>query len=419
MEQAAAKQDQKTPPVAQHRRRNHPKPLMLHLPLALSTWLSLPIAWPSLSSSSQRWSSNLPPRLMAMLPPANDAARDPAATAKLHRAITDAAIGRSRAFIAGIRAYQRHPIARDVPEMPVIWQQGSTKLRDYGFTRAGVPVLVIPSLINRFDILDLDINHSLLRFLAAHGFRPLVVDWDMPGVAEQNFTLTDYMTQRLLPILDFVAAEKPAHILGYCMGGLLALGLAILRPEQTRSLTVMATPWSFSAGAVGQEFLTLAEKLEPHIKNWGHLPVDVIQTLFASFQPTQVMQKFTRFAGLDAASDEARRFVLTEDWLNDGVPLTANVARECLREWYGENRTGKMQWRVADQIIDPRTLNVPAYVMVPGKDKIVTPESALPLARLIRGAVLHEPMLGHVGLLASAKAPHDVWKPLSQWLERH
>ena len=362
---------------------------------------------------------------------------------KFQQAIADAAVERSRLYIAGVRAYQNHPAERDAPDMPVIWREGGTALRDYN-PMGGVPILVVPSLINRFHILDLATDHSLLRFLAARGFRPLVVDWDAPDSMERDFTLADYIG-RLERVLAFItglglrSAPPPSlpregggtrpvlagasgasiHILGYCMGGLLALALALLRPAQTRSLSLMATPWHFpsSASALG-DFRTLAAKFEPYLQQWGQLPAALMEALFAALQPAHAMRKFTRFALMDQTSDAARRFVLTEDWLNDGVPLTANVARECLGGWYGENLTGRLRWRVGDTVIDPRAVTAPAYVLVPSDDKLVTPESALPLARLIRNATLREPKLGHIGLLASATAPQLVWEPMAHWLSQ-
>ena len=102
--------------------------------------------------------------------------------------------------------------------------------------------------------------------MAAQGFRPLVVDWDVPGEQENNFALTDYMTKRLTPILHFIQSKHPApvHVLGYCMGGLLALALAALRPERVKSLILMATPWDFHQpdAGIGRGFcLSLLSRL--------------------------------------------------------------------------------------------------------------------------------------------------------------
>ncbi len=211
------------------------------------------------------------------------------------------------------------------------------------------------------------------------------------------------------------------HLLGYCMGGNLALALAALRPKQVKTLTLMATPWDFHKpdASMGEAFTALADQVEPCMQTTGILPVDIIQSLFTAMQPLQTLTKFTEFAALDPNSMEARQFVLVEDWLNDGVPLTANAARECLREWYGENYTGKMEWHVDGTIIDPRNIGMPCYVVVPGRDRIVPPESSLPLVKLLPHVALHEPMTGHIGLMASRKAAQQVWAPLFHWLSEH
>ena len=131
------------------------------------------------------------------------------------------------------------------------------------------------------------------------------------------------------------------------------------------------------------------------------------------------MTKFIDFAGLDPDSIDARHFVLCEDWLNDGVPLTAPVARDCLTGWYGDNLPGRLMWKIDNTLIDPRRLSMPAYVVAPGKDRIVPPESAIPLAKLLPHAALHEPMTGHIGMIASPRAPQQIWGPWFNWLDKH
>jgi len=397
--------------------RQGPRPLGMHLTGALSLWLGLPIVWPSLKKNWPGLSPELAPRLEKLRTQLG-----PGQNPEFHRALTAAAVARARLFISGIQSYRQNKARRNMLQAPVIWQAGTTRVRDYNPANPGAPsILVIPSLINRFDILDLDRNHSFLRALAERGLRPVVVDWDIPGDDEKNFSLTDYASKRLVPVLDFITNGAPLLLLGYCMGGNLALALAALRPHQIRALALLATPWDFHQpdATIGPQFLALAANLEPYLESLGYLPVDIIQSLFAGFQPGQVMSKFTDFAGLDPASLEARHFVLLEDWLNDGVPLTAPVARECLRDWYGENLPGKRTWHIEGKLVDPRILTMPAYVTVPGKDRIVPPESALPLAKLLPRASLHEPMTGHVGMIASPKAPQQVWTPLMAWLEKH
>ena len=107
-----------------------------------------------------------------------------------------------------------------------------------------------------------------------------------------------------------------------------------------------------------------------------------------------------------------------EDWLNDGIPLAAAVARTCLGEWYGENATVRGNWRIAGLPVDPAAIGAPAFVAVPGRDRIVPPESARPLAALIPNAVLHQPLAGHIGMAAGARAEQSLWRPLLAWLRK-
>ena len=148
------------------------------------------------------------------------------------------------------------------------------------------------------------------------------------------------------------------------------------------------------------------------------LPVDVLQMLFALLDPFGVAEKYRGFGRLDPEGERARLFVALEDWLNDGVPLAAPVARECLGGWYGDNTPASGDWRIAGLPVDPATLRDADVRRRPGRDRIVPPESARPLAQLIPGAMLHEPSAGHIGMVAGMSARRALWQPLLAWLRR-
>jgi poly(3-hydroxyalkanoate) synthetase len=321
-------------------------------------------------------------------------------------------------LLAGIAAYRRHPWARDLPDPPAVWREGGSRILDYG--GAGAAVLVVPSLVNRAYVLDLMPGHSMLRWLAANGVRPLLLDWGWPGELERRFTLTDYVAGRLERALAAAAglAGGPVVLAGYCMGGTLAVAAAERRPELVRALALLATPWDFHAADPSQARLTarLLPMLEPVIQMAGALPVDGLQMLFAMLDPTGVAEKFRAFARLDQGTEKARLFVALEDWLNDGVPLAAAVARECLGGWYGVNSPARGTWRIAGLAADPRQLRTPTLVIAPGRDRIVPPESARALAELIDGAILREPPTGHIGMIAGMGARQGPWEMLREWL---
>lgn len=334
---------------------------------------------------------------------------------------------RMDAFMAGIQAYRAHPYRRSLEDPPVCWKEGTTRLLDYGAVDPaaanGHPVLAIPSLVNRGYVLDLTEQRSLLRAMAARGFRPFLVDWGRPGEIERAFTLTDYIAGRLEAALEavlFITGKRPA-VLGYCMGGLLALALAQRRPRDTGALALLATPWNFSADAPPS--VAALSGAEPWMGGMidasGWLSTDMIQTLFFSLDPMLVIRKFLKFAELAQDGDAAREFVALEDWLNDGVPLAAPVAREALFGWYGRNTPGTGAWRVAGRPVDPASVRNPSLVMIPARDRIVPPASARDLAERLPNAARADIALGHIGMVTSRSAPTRAWSTLFEWLDQH
>ena len=392
-------------------RRLAPRPLPAHLASAMMLWQSSRAALKESSSAWPLWSGGDANRWRDLA--AEIAQSGPDAVA----AALDGEVGRrARRFLDGLEAYRRHPYRRAAERAPVRWQEGSTRLLDYG-TGGGPAVLVIPSLINRFYVLDLLPGQSFLGHLAAAGLRPLVIDWGAPGPDERGFGLSDYIAGRLDAALTAARAlaSGPVGVAGYCMGGLLALALALRRPAETAALMLLATPWDFHAERRAEaQFLGRAAGLAA--ASGEALPVEAIQMLFFALDPLLAERKFRRFAELDAESAAARLFVALEDWINDGVPLAAGVARECFGGWYGANDPASGSWRVAGQPVIPEKLDRPALVVLPARDRIVPPASAAPLAAALPAAAVRRPPLGHIGMMAGAVAPQTLWPALAEWL---
>jgi polyhydroxyalkanoate synthase len=395
-------------------KRQGPRPLPLHLALATTVWLGSNAASTSLSAGWLRSTGALAERAQELAAAA--ASLDPA---RLAEAIEREGRRRYGRFLDGVLAYRGHPDRRTLVDPPELWREGATRLLDYA-PGGGVPVLVVPSLVNRAYVLDLTPERSLLRRWAAEGLRPLLVDWGRPGEAERGFGLTEYIL-RLERALDaaMAIAGRPAAAVGYCMGGLLALALAQRRSADLGALVLLATPWDFHAeradearrvGAVGAALM-------PAVEAWGELPLDLLQAFFAMVDPMQVPRKFLSFAGMDPHSDKARLFVALEDWLNDGVPLTPEVARECLVGWYGENLPGRGLWQVAGEQVTPERLGLATLVVVPGADRIVPPLTALALAERIPGADRLHPEAGHIGMVVGGGAHRLMWEPVRRWIE--
>jgi len=327
---------------------------------------------------------------------------------------------RLASFFRGIKAYRDHPYQRREAPRPSVWQAGTTKLEDYG-PSDGWPLLVIPSLINRAYVLDLMPNAGLLSFLSKGGIRPLLLDWGEPDMADRQLSLDDLILRRLETAFDWVLDETGRRplLLGYCMGGVLATAHASRRPSDCAGLALLATPWNFHEDQPAMSHLAKGSAvLSDYSSMIGGMPVDLIQSVFSSMDPMAVPEKFADFAQIDPASDAAQRFVAIEDWLNDGVPLGADLAATCLVEWYGQNAPAFGRWQVAGHMVQPEKLDLPAFLAIPCHDRVVPAGSALALAAALPYAEIIRPASGHVGMVAGPHAKEQLWMPLLTWLLR-
>ncbi|HTR85081.1 MAG TPA: alpha/beta fold hydrolase [Reyranella sp.] len=406
-----------------------PRPLPLHLSTALMTWASSESVWRLWKSGSQ--SSNgvsLPPEPLTALIDEARALEAQAGEGRFETALHKEIGRRLERLADGVMAYRHHPVTRELLDPPAVWREGNTKLLDYGHTHKAArkkkarAVLVVPSLINRWEVLDLTEEKSLMRALAAEGLRPYLVDWGTPDEDERKFDTTAYVA-RLERALAFVArrARRKPAVMGYCMGGTLTVALAARKPRQVAGLALLAAPWDFHADKAGHAFLLSAGPMLAELADKaGELPVDILQTLFWSLDPWLAVKKFGRFLGMDPASESAREFVLLEDWLNGGAPLAGPTARECLVGWYGDNLPGAGKWEVGGKRIQPRKIKTPSLVMIPSGDRIVPPLSAAALAdpkHGLKNATRRDVPLGHIGMVVSGRARELCWTPLSDWLK--
>ena len=183
-------------------------------------------------------------RCAAELGPTSARSRSPARSA-----------ARLTATLRGLETLAAPPLPPHAsPSRPRSGREGTTRLLDFGAAPeasdpAGPPVLVVPSLINRAYIVDLAPGRSLLRWLAAEGFRPALLDWGEPGRREAAMDLDAYGA-RAAPAGARRAARRAGRtvaVLGYCMGGTLAAGSRRGAPEGIAALATIGAPWDFAS----------------------------------------------------------------------------------------------------------------------------------------------------------------------------
>lgn len=318
---------------------------------------------------------------------------------------TDGAPSRRAAALAGLAAYQAadRGAPRDMPH--VLHQVGRASLRDYG--GSGPPVLFIPSLINPPFILDLAPERSLLRWLATQGHRVLLLDWGSPLPGERDLDISRHVVELLVPLAQQL--NTPPVLVGYCLGGTMAVAAASLMP--VRGLAMIAAPWRFTGfgEAARARIAALWAAAEPTSRSMGLVPMEVLQSAFWSLDPARTIAKYEAFATMPPDSDAARSFVALEDWANGGAPLSYAAGAQMF-DFFGRDLPGAGGWRIAGRTIDPRALACPTIDFVSITDRIVPSASAAGFADR------HELRSGHVGMVVGSGANSQLWAPLADWI---
>lgn len=325
-------------------------------------------------------------------------------------------------LLKGVERYQQALKPRTLTDMPTIWQQGHARLLDYGVLCNGAPMataLFVPSLINRYYILDLSEQVSFMRYLAAQNIYPLLLDWGEPGTFERGFDMGDYVEKILLPAIDFCASTSATelHLAGYCLGGVLTLAAAQLTSQPIASLALLATPWDFEASDVQIPRMDdiWLNHIEREILKQPTLSAALIQSLFLLRQPFAFEQKFMRFANCKD-NQEAEEFMQLEQWVNDGIDMSAPAARDCLIDWIQRNHLARGQWEVGGEKIDPCQISLPSFASLPSHDVIVPYGCANALVERLEKVNVISPHAGHVGMIVGSRAQQQLWEPYQQFI---
>jgi len=283
--------------------------------------------------------------------------------------------------------------------MPEVAHVRGACLRDHG--GRGPPALLIPSLINPPRILDLDPDVSLANAIARMGRRVLLLDW---GAADERRELdvAAHIEGLLQPLLRSIG--EPAALVGYCLGGTMAIALANLAPCER--VVTLAAPWNFARypEAARKALQDMWQNSQGASHSLGALPMEVLQAAFWSLDPERTVRKFADFGRLDPSSPDARRFVALEDWANEGEALPYPAARELIEDFFGRDLPGAGAWRIGDREIGDLP-GVPALHILAVHDRIAPADTA-PAGNSIAIPA------GHVGMIVgSARARlHDALK---------
>jgi polyhydroxyalkanoate synthase len=290
------------------------------------------------------------------------------------------------------------------------------------------PLLIVPPCINKYYILDLQPDNSLIRYAVEQGHRTFVVSWRNPDDSLADKTWDDYIEDAAIRAIDAVMAisgqnKKGGQIntLGFCVGGtILATALAVLRArgrDPAASITLLTTMLDFEDTGVLDLFVD-----EPSVQmrevtigdqapnGPGLLKGKELAATFSFLRSNDLVWNYVVGNYLKGETPPAFDLLY---WNGDSTNLPGPMYCWYLRHTYLENNLkvpGKLT--VCGQRIDLGSIKAPTYIYASREDHIVPWEAAYMNTKLLNGRMRF--VLGASGHIAGVINP-PVKRKRSYW----
>lgn len=273
------------------------------------------------------------------------------------------------------------------------------------------PLLVIPPWINKYYILDLRQDNSMMRWLVDQGHTVFLISWRNPGVEQRDLTWADYMQLGPIAAMDAIeqaCGEKSVNLLSYCVGGTLAATTvayltSTFRGRKVRSVTYMAALQDFSdPGEIGV-FLNepVLQGIERQIEADGYLDGRVMAFSFNLLRENDLFWSFYISNYLKGETPAAFDLLY---WNTDGTNLPAGTHGWYLRHMYLNNRLIEPDGIELDGVkIDLRKISTPSYFVSARDDHIAKWQTTYTGTQLPKGPVRF--VLGGSGHIAGIVNP--------------
>ena len=245
------------------------------------------------------------------------------------------------------------------------------------------PLLMVPPCINKFYILDLQPENSLVRYAVEQGNTVFMISWRNPDQSLEGVTWDDYVEQGVIDAVRVtreVSGQDKLNLFGFCIGGtLVSTALAVMTARgdnPAASLTLLTSFLDFSDTGVLDVFIdeTQVSMREQQLKDGGLMMGRDLASTFSSLRPNDLVWNYVQSNYLKG--NEPPPFDMLY-WNSDGTNLPGPMFCYYLRQMYLENNLktpGKLT--VAGVPIDLSVIDAPAFVYGSREDHIVPWQSA-------------------------------------------
>ncbi len=266
-------------------------------------------------------------------------------------------------------------------EGAVVFENDMFQLIEYKPLTAKVyerPFLVVPPCINKFYILDLQPENSLIRYLVSEGHRTFVISWRNPDESLKNKTWDDYVGDgpiKAIDVMQDITGAKQVNALGFCVGGtILGTAIAVLAARGEKpvaSATFLTTLLDFGDTGILDLFIdeSFVKYREMQLGKGGILKGQELASTFSFLRPNDLVWNYV--VGNYLKGETPPPFDLLY-WNSDSTNLPGPMYAWYLRNTYFENNLIKPgKCTVCGEKVDFGKLDMPVYIYGSREDHIV------------------------------------------------
>lgn len=314
------------------------------------------------------------------------------------------------------------PTPRDV-----VMRDGSSRLLHFRplatHATSQTPLLLIPSLLTQWYVLDWQPGISLVANLVDAGFDTYVLDWGQTR-DEDHYVDWDALVDRVERASRRIRRRTGAPqigMVGYCMGATLGAIAAAQSPRHVKVFANIAGPIDFDEGGPFSRFTDQRWFPVDDIADAGNVSALQIQAGFDALRPTRPISRMVTALEEMQKPQKRRRLSTFDAWRASlPAPFPAEAYRTYIRELYQDNALAYGRHFARGRRVELAKIQAPTLAVAMQRDEICPPASVLALLDLVgsedREAI--ELPGGHVGGLVGRNAPRRLYPAITEWLKR-
>jgi polyhydroxyalkanoate synthase len=285
---------------------------------------------------------------------------------------------------------------------------------------------VIGGLVGRAYIFDLHEGNSFVGRMLDAGFDTYVLDWGAPDADDSANTLETYLARYFPRALTAIRRESGADdvsVIGYCMGGTMALHALAADPGlPVRNLVTIATPVDFRH--LGSMVDAVCDgRLDPAtvLDESGNVPASLISAFFSVMKPTAPALKYANLVQNLWNEEYLKGYQALNRCFEDHVPLPGAAFRQIAQQWMSDNGFVTDNLRLDGRPVHLADLTMPVLIVTGARDELVPGTSTVPTAGLLTGTKPETLELdaGHASLTTGRTAARHTVPRILSWLADH